>query len=123
VVMAALLGAEEYGFGTSALLAVGCVMARQCHSNTCPVGIATQRGDLRAKFPGKPEHLISYMLYIAEQVRMILAEMGCRSLDEIVGRTDLLEERREVTLPRCAGLELSGLLAAPVRYQVGRRGR
>jgi glutamate synthase domain-containing protein 2/glutamate synthase domain-containing protein 1/glutamate synthase domain-containing protein 3 len=122
VVMAALLGAEEYGFGTSALLAVGCVMARQCHSNTCPVGIATQREDLRAKFPGKPEHLISYMLYIAEQVRMILAEMGCRSLDEIVGRTDLLEERADVTLPRCAGLELSGLFAAPVRYQVGERG-
>jgi glutamate synthase (ferredoxin) len=113
VVFAALFGAEEYGFGTAALLASGCVMARQCHANTCPVGIATQREDLRAKFPGKPEHVISFMLYVAEQVRLILSETGCRSLDEIIGRTDLLEPRTDVTLPKCDRLDLTALLARP----------
>ena len=110
VVLAALLGAEEFGFGTSALLASGCVMARQCHANTCPVGIATQREDLRAKFPGRPEHVIAFLMYIAEQVRMILSEMGVRSVDEIVGRTDLLEARREVALPKTRRIDVSALL-------------
>jgi glutamate synthase (ferredoxin) len=113
VIFAALFGAEEYGFGTAALLAAGCVMARQCHSNTCPVGIATQRDDLRAKFPGRPEHVISFMLYVAEQVRMILAELGARSLDEIIGRTDLLEPRADVVLPKSSHLDLTALLASP----------
>jgi glutamate synthase domain-containing protein 2/glutamate synthase domain-containing protein 1/glutamate synthase domain-containing protein 3 len=113
IVFAAIFGAEEYGFGTAALLAAGCVMARQCHSNTCPVGIATQREDLRAKFPGRPEHVISFMLYVAEQVRLILAELGVRSLDEIIGRTDLLEPRTDVTLPKSDHLDLTALLARP----------
>ncbi|MBX3379471.1 MAG: glutamate synthase large subunit [Phycisphaeraceae bacterium] len=113
VIFAALLGAEEYGFGTVSLLAAGCIMARQCHSNTCPVGIATQREDLRAKFPGRPEHVISFMLYTAEQVRLVLAELGFRSLDEIIGRTDLLEPRRDITLPKSDGLDLTALLASP----------
>lgn len=111
VVFAALLGAEEYGFGTVALLAAGCVMARQCHSNTCPVGIATQREDLRAKFPGRPEEIISFMLYVAEQVRMILSELGVRTLDEVIGRTDLLEPRSDVVLPKSERLDLTALLA------------
>jgi len=113
VTFAALLGAEEYGFGTVSLLAAGCIMARQCHSNTCPVGIATQREDLRAKFPGRPEHIISFMLYTAEQVRLILSELGFRSLDEIIGHSELLEPRQDITLPKSERLDLTALLARP----------
>ena len=110
VMFAALLGAEEYGFGTSVLVAAGCVMARQCHSNTCPVGIATQREDLRAKFPGQPEHIIAFVMYVAQEVRMILAEIGARTLDEVIGRADLLEERTDLRLPKVQKLDLRGLL-------------
>ena len=90
IVMAALMGAEEYGIGTIALVAMGCIMVRQCHSNTCPVGICTQREDLRKKFDGTPEKLVNLFSFIAEEVREILAGLGYRSLDEIVGRTNLL---------------------------------
>jgi len=90
VVLAALLGADEFGFGTTALVALGCVMARQCHLNTCPVGVASQREDLRARFPGRPQHLERFFLFIAEQVREILAALGVRRVEEIIGRTDLL---------------------------------
>jgi glutamate synthase (ferredoxin) len=93
VVMAALLGADEFSFGTAALVAEGCIMARACHNNTCPVGIATQRADLRAKFPGKPEMVMSFFRYLAQEVRNILAGLGLRSIDEAVGRTDLLRQR------------------------------
>ena len=110
VVLAALLGAEEFGFGTAALVAVGCVMARQCHLNTCPVGVATQNEALRRRFPGTPEHAIRFLIYVAQEVRAILAEMGARSLDEIVGRNDLLEHRG-VELERVADVELDDLLA------------
>ena len=110
VVLAALLGAEEFGFGTAALVAVGCVMARQCHLNTCPVGVATQNETLRKRFPGAPEHAVRFFAYVAQEVREILAEMGFRSLDEIVGRVDLLE-RREVRLARAEEVRLDGLLA------------
>lgn len=96
VVMAALMGAEEYGFGTSALVALGCVMARKCHLNTCPVGIATQDPELRAKFKGKPEHVVTFLLHTAEQVRHELAALGLRSLDEAVGRVDLLRPKDSV---------------------------
>ncbi len=91
VVMAALLGADEFGFGTVALVALGCIMARQCHLNTCPVGIATQREELRSKYPGRPEQVISFMLFVAEQVRHILAQMGVSRLEEVIGRTELLK--------------------------------
>ena len=91
VVMAALMGADEYGFGTSALVATGCVMARQCHLNTCPVGIATQRDDLRAKFKGTPDDVVRFFTAVAGEVREILALLGFRKLDEMVGRTDFLE--------------------------------
>jgi glutamate synthase (ferredoxin) len=112
VIIGALLGAEEYGFGTAALVAAGCAMIRQCHLNTCPVGVATQREELRAKFPGTPEHVVNFMAYVAQQVRMILAEMGFRRLDEIVGRVELLEPR-EVVLPRATRLDLAALLDDP----------
>ncbi len=113
VVMAALMGAEEFGFGTAAMIAAGCVMARQCHLNTCPVGVASQRVDLRKKFPGKPEHVVQYMLFVAEQVRMILAEMGFRRLEEIIGRVDLLEPRKDIKLPKTDNIDLSAILYNP----------
>jgi glutamate synthase (NADPH/NADH) large chain len=90
VVIAAMLGAEEYGIGTASLIAMGCIMVRQCHSNTCPVGVCTQDEDLRAKFGGSPEKVINLFTFIAEEVREILASLGVRSLQDIVGRTDLL---------------------------------
>jgi len=90
VVIAAMLGAEEYGIGTASLIAMGCIMVRQCHSNTCPVGVCTQDEALRAKFTGSPEKVINLFTFIAEEVREILSKLGARSLEEIVGRTDLL---------------------------------
>ena len=98
IVVAALLGAEEFGFGTGVLVALGCDMARQCHLNTCPTGIATQREDLRAKFSGRPEHVVNYLFLIAEEAREYLAKLGARSVDEIVGRSDLLEPDGQATL-------------------------
>jgi glutamate synthase (ferredoxin) len=98
IVIAALLGAEEFGFGTGVLVALGCDMARQCHLNTCPTGIATQREDLRAKFTGRPEHVVNYLFLIAEEVREHLARLGARSLEDIVGRAELLEPDGNATL-------------------------
>ncbi|MFY9589067.1 MAG: glutamate synthase-related protein, partial [Actinomycetota bacterium] len=109
VLLAALLGADEYSFGTAALLAEGCIMVRTCHLDTCPVGIATQRPDLRAKFAGTPEMVVAYFTLIAEEVRRLLAGLGLRSLDEAIGRTDLLAPRRTET--RADALDLSPLLA------------
>jgi glutamate synthase domain-containing protein 2/glutamate synthase domain-containing protein 1/glutamate synthase domain-containing protein 3 len=113
VVIAALLGAESYGFGTAPLVAMGCAMARQCHVNTCPTGIATQREDLRAKFKGTPEQVITYFTLLAEEVRQILAGMGFHSLDQIVGRNDLLRRVERPDVPRAQMLDLSLLLAPP----------
>jgi glutamate synthase (NADPH/NADH) large chain len=92
VVMAALLGAEEFGIGTASLIAMGCLMVRQCHSNTCPVGVCTQDEELREKFAGRPEHVVNLFSFIAEEVREILSSLGVRSLGEIIGRTDLLAQ-------------------------------
>jgi glutamate synthase (NADPH/NADH) large chain/glutamate synthase (ferredoxin) len=114
VVIAALLGAEAYGFGTAALVAIGCAMARQCHLNTCPTGIATQDPKLRAKFRGTPEQVIAYFTWVAEDVRRILAAMGARTVDEIVGRVDLLERVDRPELPRAQMLDLSSILADPL---------
>ena len=114
VVIAALLGAESYGFGTAPLVAIGCAMARQCHLNTCPTGIATQRPDLRAKFKGTPDQVVTYFSFVAEQVREILASLGVRSLDEIIGRADLLERVERPDVPRAQMLDLS-MLMAPAR--------
>jgi glutamate synthase (ferredoxin) len=114
VVIAAMLGAQEFGFGTAALVALACVMARQCHLNTCPVGVATQREDLRLRFPKEPERLVHYFEHVAQHVRETLASLGMRSLDEVVGRTDLLEIRAvapAVNGPRQGRLDLGPLLA------------
>jgi glutamate synthase (ferredoxin) len=111
VVVAAMLGAEEFGFGSAALVALACVMARQCHLNTCPVGVATQREDLRLRFPNEPERLVRYFEHVAQHVREILAQLGLRSLQEAVGRSDLLEPI-EYCVPRREGkLDLRPLLA------------
>ena len=111
VVVAAMLGAEAYGFGTTALVALGCKMARQCHLNTCPVGVATQREDLRAKYFGKPQMLVDFLLHVAEEVRIILADLGYRSLDEIIGRSDLLEQVPPREGERAQLVDLSKVLA------------
>ncbi len=113
VVIAAMLGAEEYGFGTAALIAVGCLMARQCHLNTCPTGVATQREDLRAKFRGTPENVVQFFHHIAEEVREILAQLGFRSMDEIIGRVDLLEQVADSESARASRLDLSAILTPP----------
>src|SRR3989338_4123868 len=93
VLLAAVFGAEEYGFGTAAVVATGCVMTRQCHLNTCPVGVATQDPKLRARFGGAPEMVVNYMRFIAQELREYLAALGARRLDELIGRTDLLTKR------------------------------
>ena len=92
VVIAAMMGAEEYGIATTTLVAMGCIMVRQCHSNTCPVGICTQDKNLRKKFSGTPEKVVNLFKFIAEEVREILAELGFKTLNEIIGRTDLLKQ-------------------------------
>jgi glutamate synthase (NADPH/NADH) large chain/glutamate synthase (ferredoxin) len=113
VVIAAILGAEEYGFGTAALVAEGCVMARQCHLNTCPVGVATQKPELRSKYNGTPEMVVHFFTNLAEQVREILASLGYESLEQIVGRTELLEQKIDPEKERWQGIDLSDLLADP----------
>jgi glutamate synthase domain-containing protein 2/glutamate synthase domain-containing protein 1/glutamate synthase domain-containing protein 3 len=109
VLLAALLGADEFGFGTAALLAEGCLMVRTCHQDNCPVGIATQRPDLRAKFSGTPEMVVHYLEFVAQEVRELLAGLGLRRLDEAVGRVDLLAQRRTGD-PRADRLDLAPLL-------------
>ena len=111
VLVAALLGAEEYGFGTAAVIAIGCDMARQCHLNTCPTGIATQREDLRAKFTGVPEQVIHFFAHVAQDVREGLAALGARTLDEVIGRCDLLRQKSVPGQPRTDLLDLSAVLA------------
>ncbi|OLD94625.1 MAG: hypothetical protein AUG79_07940 [Gemmatimonadetes bacterium 13_1_20CM_4_69_16] len=123
VVIAALLGAETYGFGTAALVAIGCAMARQCHLNSCPTGIATQQPELRAKFRGTPEQVVAYFTAIAEDVRQLLAEMGYARLDEIIGRVDLLERVDRPEVPRAQMLDLSLILADPLAGQDAPRRR
>ncbi|HWN99575.1 MAG TPA: glutamate synthase large subunit [Blastocatellia bacterium] len=106
IVIAAMLGAEEFGFATAAVVAMGCVMARQCHLNTCPVGVATQDKALRRKFKGSPENVVSFFRALAQEVRGLLAALGVRTLDEIIGRSDLLSQTEDVKLPRNARLDL-----------------
>ena len=113
VIVGALLGAEEYGFATAPLVVSGCIMMRVCHLDTCPVGIATQTPALRAKFSGKPEFVETFFEYIAEEVREHLAALGLRSLDEAIGRVDLLDAEPAVSHWKAAGLDLSSVLAQP----------
>ena len=113
VVIAALLGAEEFGFGTASLVSLGCVMMRKCHTNACPVGIATQNPELRKRFKGKPEHLRNFMTFIAEEVREYMAELGFRTFDEMVGRVDMIEVNDALDYYKTKGLDFSNVLMAP----------
>lgn len=113
VVMLACLGADEFAFATAPLVALGCIMDRRCHTNKCPVGIATQDESLRAKFKGTVQGLKNYFLYMAQAVRELMAQLGVRCIDELVGRTDLIEIKEIVELPRYKGLDFSRLLYVP----------
>ncbi|MGD0162141.1 MAG: glutamate synthase-related protein [Candidatus Sulfotelmatobacter sp.] len=122
VVIAALLGAEEFGFATTPLIAMGCVMMRKCHLNTCSVGIATQDPVLRKQFQGQPEHVINFFFFLAEQVRQYMAELGFRNFDEMVGRVDMLEVEPAVDHWKARGLDFSAILySPPVPSRVARR--
>jgi glutamate synthase domain-containing protein 2/glutamate synthase domain-containing protein 1/glutamate synthase domain-containing protein 3 len=113
VVVAALLGAEEFGFSTAALVVSGCIMMRVCHLNTCPVGVATQDPELRKKFMGKPEFVENYFRFVAEDVRELMAELGFRSMDEMIGRSDRLEMRAAIEHWKASGVDLSKILYQP----------
>jgi glutamate synthase domain-containing protein 3 len=122
VAIAALLGAEEFGFATAPLVAMGCVMMRKCHLNTCSVGIATQDPRLRKQFKGQPEHVIQYFFFVAEQVRELMASMGFRTVEEMIGRVDMLEMKPAVEHWKARGLDYSAILYKPeVPARVARR--
>jgi glutamate synthase (NADPH/NADH) large chain len=131
VAVAALLGGEEFAFGTASLVTSGCVMARQCHNNTCPVGIATQTEELRGRFPGEPDNVINYVTFVAQELREIMAGLGFRTVEEMVGRVDALTQREDVSHPKARHLDLSAILAEPSgdervntrveRYDLGER--
>ncbi len=121
VVVAALLGAEEFGFATAPLVSLGCIMMRVCQKNTCPVGIATQNPELRKKFTGKPEHVENFMLFVAQEVRELMAELGFRSIEEMIGRSDKLQMRDDINNWKAEGLDLSAILHQPkMNREVGR---
>jgi glutamate synthase domain-containing protein 2/glutamate synthase domain-containing protein 1/glutamate synthase domain-containing protein 3 len=122
VVIGALLGADEFGFATAPLVVEGCIMMRKCHLNTCPVGVATQDPVLRRKFAGKPEHVVNYFFFVAEEVRQIMAQLGVRRFDDLVGRSDLLDTRRGIEHWKARGLDFSRLFHQPqLPVQVARR--
>jgi glutamate synthase (NADPH/NADH) large chain len=114
VVIAALLGAEEFGFATAPLIVSGCVMMRVCHLDTCPVGVATQNPELRKRFTGKPEFVVNFFEYIAEEVRELMAELGFRTMDEMIGHVECLDVKPAVDHWKASGLDLSPILSAPV---------
>jgi glutamate synthase (NADPH) large chain len=124
VVIAALLGADELGFSTAPLVVEGCIMMRKCHLNTCPVGVATQDPLLRAKFQGKPEHVVNYFFFVAEEARQIMAQLGIKTFNELIGRTDLLDKSKAITHWKAQGLDFSKIFYQPnvpasePRYQV-----
>ncbi|WAL62170.1 glutamate synthase large subunit [Thermocoleostomius sinensis] len=121
VVIAALLGAEEFGFATAPLVTLGCIMMRVCHLNTCPVGVATQNPQLREKFTGDPEHTVNFMKFVAQEARELMAQLGFRTLNEMVGRTDVLEAKQAIAHWKAKGLDLSKILYQPdVGPEVGR---
>jgi glutamate synthase (NADPH/NADH) large chain/glutamate synthase (ferredoxin) len=113
VAIGALLGADEFGFATAPLVVEGCIMMRKCHLNTCPVGVATQDPLLRQKFSGKPEHVVNYFFFIAEEVRQIMAQLGIRKFDDMIGRADLLDMRQGIAHWKASGLDFSRLFAMP----------
>jgi len=113
VAIGALLGADEFGFATAPLVVEGCIMMRKCHLNTCPVGVATQDPILRKKFSGKPEHVVNYFFFVAEEVRQIMAQLGIRKFDDLIGRADLLDMRKGIEHWKASGLDFSRLFALP----------
>jgi glutamate synthase (NADPH/NADH) large chain len=113
VVVGALLGADEFGFATAPLIAAGCIMMRKCHLNTCPVGVATQDPVLRRRFRGQPEHIINYFFFVAEEVRELMAEMGYRTFDEMIGQMQMFDQRRLVAHWKAKGLDFSRLFTKP----------
>ena len=113
VLMAALMGGEEFGFGSIAMIAEGCIMARICHTNNCPVGVASQKEELRKRFTGIPDHVVNFFLFIAEEARSLMARLGYRSLNELIGRADLLKQREGVRLTKTAALNLDCLTHLP----------
>ena len=113
VVIGALLGADEFGFATAPLVAEGCIMMRKCHLNTCPVGVATQDPVLRAKFQGRPEHVVNYFFYVAEEARSIMAQLGIRTFDELIGRVDLLDTKKGVSHWKAKGLDFGRIFHVP----------
>jgi glutamate synthase (ferredoxin) len=121
VVVAALLGAEEFGFATAPLVALGCIMMRVCHLNTCPVGVATQNPELRKNFTGEPAHAVNFMRFIGQEVREIMAQLGCRTINSMIGRADLLEPREAIDHWKARGLDFTNILYQPrVPDDVGR---
>jgi glutamate synthase (ferredoxin) len=117
VAIAALLGAEEFGFATAPLVASGCIMMRKCHLNTCPVGIATQDKELRKNFKGTPEHVINFFFYVAEELRLIMAQLGFRTLEEMVGQTHKINSNKAIKHYKAKGLDLSSILYRPAAYR------
>lgn len=113
VVVAALLGADEFGFATAPLVVEGCIMMRKCHLNTCPVGVATQDPVLRRKFAGKPEHVVNYFFFVAEEARQIMAQLGIRKFDELIGRADLLDMKKGIEHWKASGLDFARVLHQP----------
>ncbi|TCS37265.1 glutamate synthase (NADPH/NADH) large chain [Paucimonas lemoignei] len=113
VVIGALLGADEFGFATAPLVVEGCIMMRKCHLNTCPVGVATQDPVLRKKFSGKPEHVVNYFFFVAEEVRQIMAQLGIRKFDELIGRSDLLDKSKAISHWKAKGLDFSKIFYQP----------
>ncbi len=116
VAIAALLGAEEFGFATAPLVASGCIMMRKCHMNTCPVGIATQDKELRRNFKGTPEHVINFFYYVANELRSIMAQLGYRTMDEMIGQTHKINANKAITHYKAKGLDLSSILYRPAEY-------
>ena len=114
VIIGALLGADEFGFATAPLVVEGCIMMRKCHLNTCPVGVATQDPELRKRFSGQPEHVVNYFFFVAEEVRELMAEMGIRKFEDLIGRSDLLDKRAGVEHWKAQGLDFSNVFYQPV---------
>ncbi|HVI05954.1 MAG TPA: glutamate synthase-related protein, partial [Sphingomicrobium sp.] len=121
VAVAAILGADEFGFATAPLIAAGCIMMRKCHLNTCPVGVATQDPVLRARFTGTPEHVINYFFFVAEELREIMASLGIRRVAEMIGRTELMEPRKAIDHWKAQGIDLGRLLHRPAMKNVSWR--
>jgi glutamate synthase domain-containing protein 2/glutamate synthase domain-containing protein 1/glutamate synthase domain-containing protein 3 len=119
VIVGAILGADEFGFSTAPLIALGCVMMRVCHLNTCPVGVATQDPELRRRFDGQPEHVVNYLFMVAEEARRIMAGLGVRSVGELIGRTELLQPDETVDHWKAKGIDLSALLEQPAEVPAG----